>query len=193
MVATCLRLREFHEMLHDGRPPKCILWAHNSHVGDARATDRGHREEWNLGQMIRSTFGSSNVYLVGFGTHSGHVTAASDWGGAAQTFELSEAEAGSTSDLLHSALPIARDRLGASLGAYLLLFREDGAVPEGSDADTLRELRTAFTALRRQRMIGVSYKKEREALSHYVHASLAQQFDAWIHVDCSSALEPLER
>ena len=64
-------------------------------------------------------------------------------------------------------------------------------MPDGADAEALRQARVAFAALRRQRMIGVCYKKETEALSHYVRCSLAQQYDAWIHVDRSTALEPL--
>lgn len=190
MVQTCLRLVEYHQMLGDGKPPKVVLWAHNSHVGDARATDRGNVEELNLGQCIRSTFGSSNAFLVGFGTHSGTVTAASEWGGEAQTFELSEAEPGSYSDLLHTALPIARDRLGptaSALNALMLLLHED---LDPAD-ETLRELRAAFAPARRQRAIGVRYQKEREGLVHYMQCSLSQQFDAWIHVDVTRALEPL--
>ena len=210
MVQTCLRLVEFHQIKCDGRPPKVVLWAHNSHVGDARATDRAAGEEWNLGQMMRTTFGEDSTYLVGFGTHSGSVTAAVEWGAEAQTFELNEAEAGSYSDILHSALPIVRDRLGvegAALNDVLLLIRAEagrretgphdheagGRAQEARDGadEKLMALRKAFGPFRRQRAIGVRYQKEREALSHYVHASMASQFDAWIHVDRSMALEPL--
>lgn len=81
MVATCLRVAEHHQLIADGRPPRMVLWAHNSHVGDARSTERGAIEEVTLGQMMRTTFGSSNAFLVGFGTHSGTVTAAEEWGG----------------------------------------------------------------------------------------------------------------
>ena len=179
MVQTCLRLVEYHTMLADGRPPKVVMWAHNSHIGDARATDRGRFEEWNLGQMMRNTYGSSNVFLVGFGTHSGSVTAATEWGGEASSFELNEPEAGSYSDLLHAALPILRDRLGPAaydLNAMLLLLNED--VDHANEE--LRALRAAFASLRRQRMIGVRYQKDREALVHYMHCSMASQFDAWI-------------
>ena len=197
MVQTCLRLVEFHQIKCDGRPPKVVLWAHNSHVGDARATDRAAGEEWNLGQMMRTTFGEDSTYLVGFGTHSGSVTAAVEWGAEAQTFELNEAEAGSYSDILHSALPIVRDRLGvegANLNDVLLLIRaEAGRAQEARDGadEKLTAMRKAFGPLRRQRAIGVRYQKEREDLVHYVNASLASQFDAWIHVDRSTALEPL--
>lgn len=75
MVTTCLRLVEY-QTASVGTSPKVILWAHNSHVGDARATELGARQEWNLGQMMRTTFGTNHVYLLGFGTYSGTVTAA---------------------------------------------------------------------------------------------------------------------
>ena len=196
MVQTCLRLVEFHRMLNDGRPPKVVLWAHNSHVGDASATNRAAGEEWNLGQMMRTTFGEENTFLVGFGTYSGTVTAAKEWGGEAQTWDLSEAEAGSYSDLLHQALPIVRDRLGrehANLNDFMLLLRRLCASGnDDGEADEKRlALTKAFGQFRRQRAIGVRYQKEREGLVHYVQASLGSQFDAWIHCDVTSALVPL--
>ena len=192
MVQTCLRLVEFHNLIGDGRPPRVVMWAHNSHVGDARATNRAAGEEWNLGHLMRATYGANNCFLLGFGTHSGTVTAAAEWGGEPQTFELSEPEPGSLSDLLHQALPIVRDRLGAPLlNDFMLLLKAEEGVAEELMDERQKALRDAFAPARRQRAIGVCYKKEREALSHYMQCALASQFDAWIHVETSSALEPL--
>ena len=183
MVQTLLRLQNFHEAA-DGAAPKVVLWAHNSHVGDARATEMGKHAEWNLGQMCRQTFGSNNVFLLGFGTYEGTVTAATEWGGAAQTFELNPAEEGSHSDMMHCALPGIRERLGnEALNSFLLLLRGDG--PEH------KAVRAALGSPKRQRAVGVKYKKDTEAVSHYVKADLAAQFDAWIHVETSTALRPL--
>ena len=111
MVQTCLRLLEYHQTMGGtGGSVKMVLWAHNSHVGDATATELSVREEWNLGQMMRTTFGAEAVFLCGFGTHSGQVTAAHEWGGEASTFELSRAEDGSHEALMHEALLQVRER-----------------------------------------------------------------------------------
>ena len=71
LVQACLRLVEYSSNVG---PAKVVLWAHNSHCGDARATERGEHEEWNLGHMARATFGERNVFIVGFGTASGTVS-----------------------------------------------------------------------------------------------------------------------
>ncbi len=152
------------------RPPKIVVWAHNSHLGDARATDMGRRRgEVNLGQLVRERHGHDAV-LLGFTTHTGTVTAASDWGGPARRLEVLPSRADSHERLMH-ALEVER---------FLLLLR-------GSDASA-RLLRQP----RLERAIGVIYRPETERLSHYFHATLPQQFDALIHLDKTRALEPLE-
>jgi erythromycin esterase-like protein len=189
-VQTALRLREYHTAA-SGAPPKMVFWAHNSHVGDARATELGsRRQEWNLGQMIRSTFGTNNTFVCGFGTHGGTVTAASEWGEEAKTFELNPAQKGSYSELFHRALPSVRSRVDVdadALNAFLLLLRSDA--PDADERE--RAATAAFATNRRQRAIGVCYKKEQESLSHYFEANLSSQCDAWIHVDNTNALVPL--
>ena len=153
-----------------GRPPKIVVWAHNSHLGDARATDMGRRRgEINLGQLVRERHGHDAV-LLGFTTHTGTVTAASDWGGPARRMQVLPSRADSHERLMH-ALEVDR---------FLLLLR-------GSDASA-RLLRQP----RLERAIGVIYRPETERLSHYFHATLPQQFDALIHLDKTRALEPLE-
>jgi erythromycin esterase-like protein len=216
MVQTCLRLAEYHGL--GGTAPKVVVWAHNSHCGDASATEIGAHNEWNLGQMLRQTFGSDNTFIVGFGTHEGTVTAADEWGEPAETFELSHAEEGSISSIMHAAMPAVRERTGdATLNSCCILLSEQlkggrsdeaaaaaAAAASASAASRTRasatedqrrgvagtaEVAEAFSEPRRQRAIGVCYKRgEREATSHYFHATLTQQVDAWVHVDRSTAL-----
>ena len=198
-MQTCLRLVEFHTMMDGGaEPAKVVMWAHNSHCGDARATELGAaRDEWNLGQMMRQTYGSNNVFIVGFGTYEGTLTAASEWGEEAQTFELSPAEPGSYSEVLHRALPLVAERVAApaALNAAMLLLDTERGAADAEQAGGLAERRAAVRAAlgqpRRQRAVGVVYRKEREELSHYFQASMAAQVDAWIHVDRTTALVPL--
>jgi erythromycin esterase-like protein len=149
---------------------KVVVWAHNSHLGDARATEMGERGEWNLGQLVRERY-PGNSFLVGFTTYSGMVTAAHDWGEDPQTMSVRPALPDSYEALLHA--------VGHS--AFLLIF----------DADNQRY--AEFRTERLERAIGVVYRPETERLSHYFRARLPQQFDAVLHLDRTSALRPLER
>jgi erythromycin esterase-like protein len=146
-----------------------IIWAHNSHLGDARATSMSRRGELNLGQLVRERFDDRAV-LVGFTTHDGTVTAASDWDGPAERKRVRPSLAESYEHLLH-ATGIER----------FLLWVSD------------RAMRDALTTPRLERAIGVIYRPESERLSHYFEARLPDQFDAVVHVDRTTALEPLER
>ncbi|MGN6554253.1 MAG: erythromycin esterase family protein [Verrucomicrobiota bacterium] len=153
-----------------GENPKAIVWAHNSHLGDARATDMTERGELNVGQLVRERHGGEAV-LVGFSTHSGTVTAASDWGGVAQRKRVRPGMPGSWEDLFHNV----------SEENFLLALHDQPRL--------VRQL--ALPLL--QRAIGVIYRPETERWSHYFHARLSQQFDAVIHFDHTRAVEPLER
>ena len=173
-----LRDRHMAETLHalsahlDRRlgASKIVVWAHNSHLGDARATEMGKHGEWNLGQLVRERYPHA-AFLVGFTTNSGTVTAAHDWGDDPEVMEVRTALAGSYEALFH--------RTGNP--AFLLTFD-----PESKVAAALR-------AERLERAIGVVYRPETERLSHYFHASLPDQFDAVLHIDRTTALRPLER
>ena len=151
------------------RDAKVVIWAHNSHLGDARATDMSRRGEWNVGQLVRQQYGQE-AFLVGFTTYDGTVTAASDWGAPAERKSVRPALPGSYEALFHD-VAIAR---------FLLLLR-DGNLRAG-----LRERRL-------ERAIGVIYRPETERASHFFHASLPDQFDAVLHFDRTRAVEPLER
>ncbi|MEA2528884.1 MAG: hypothetical protein QOG89_528 [Thermomicrobiales bacterium] len=148
---------------------KIVVWAHNSHLGDARATAMGETGEFNLGQLTRERFGRETC-LVGFSTYRGTVTAASDWGA-----------------------PAERKRVRPGLpDSYELLFHQvdvpNFVLDLHDDSDAIAHLRGPCL----QRAIGVIYRPETERLSHYFHARLPDQFDAMIHLDETLALEPLE-
>ncbi len=149
---------------------KIVVWEHNSHLGDASATEMGRRGEWNVGQLTRRRYAREAV-LIGFTTYEGTVTAASNWGGAAERKRVRPALSGSYENVFHNT----------GLERFLLLM------PNGSPAQiTMREPLL-------ERAIGVIYRPETERQSHYFHASLSNQFDAVIHFDETRAVEPLER
>ena len=151
-------------------PAKIVIWAHNSHLGDARATELDVFGELNVGQLVRERHGAASV-SVGFTTYSGTVTAASDWDAPAER------------KTLRPALPHSYERLFHDTGTprFLLAMRDDKALAE------------ALTAPRLERAIGVVYKPETERVSHYFKTHLARQFDYVLHFDETTALEPLER
>ncbi len=157
--------------LSNQRPPaKIIVWAHNSHLGDARATQMGERGELNLGQLVREHFGKEAV-SIGFTTYDGTVTAASDWDGPAERKNVRPAHPDSYEALFHEV----------DVPNFFLALQED--------ADVAAALRSA----RLERAIGVIYRPETELVSHYFHARLPDQFDAILHYDHTRAVEPLER
>jgi erythromycin esterase-like protein len=143
---------------------KAAVWAHNSHVGDAAATQFGRIGQLSIGQLMRERHGRETL-IVGFTTYTGTVTAAADWGAEAERKHVRPALAESWEDVFH--------RVGLP-GCVLL--------PNGQ-----------AQGRRLQRAIGVIYQPETERLSHYFEADLADQFDAVIHLDQTRAVEPLER
>lgn len=151
-----------------GRRGKIVVWAHNSHLGDARATEMGRRGEWNVGQLVRERAGDTQALLVGFTTYTGHVTAARDWGAPAERRWVRPARVDSCEHLFHRS----------GLDRFFLPLR-DGAVK-----------RLFPPAL--ERAIGVVYRPESERASHYFETSLARQFDAVFHLDETTAVEPFD-
>ena len=156
-------------MNHLGPESKVVVWAHNSHLGDARATEMGQGGELNLGQLVRERYGRQAT-LVGFTTYSGTVTAASNWDGAAERKQVRKALGGSYESLFHET----------GIGNFALLPGE-------------KELRSILAEPRLERAIGVIYLPQSERVSHYFHARLSNQFDVVFHVDDTRAVEPLER
>jgi erythromycin esterase-like protein/adenine/guanine phosphoribosyltransferase-like PRPP-binding protein len=149
---------------------RVVVWAHNSHLGDARATQMGERGELNVGQLARERFGSAAV-LVGFTTHTGTVTAASEWDGPAERKHVRPSLAGSYEHLFHDA----------GVPRFMLPLRSDP------------DLASACAAARLERAIGVMYLPATERQSHYFRAHLTDQFDYVLHFDLTRAVEPLER
>ncbi|WP_038959638.1 protein-L-isoaspartate(D-aspartate) O-methyltransferase [Bradyrhizobium japonicum] len=150
---------------------KAVVWAHNSHVGNASATEMAARGEHNIGQLCRKEFGAQ-AYLVGFGTHSGTVAAASDWGGPMEVKTVRPSLPNSYEQLCH-AVGLPRFMLG-------LRGRSELCGPKGLGKEQL------------ERAIGVIYRPETELASHYFQASLPQQFDEYIWFDDTRAVTPLD-
>jgi erythromycin esterase-like protein len=155
---------------HLGPRSKVVVWAHNSHLGDARATEMGQRGELNLGQLVRQRY-ATDAKLIGFTTHSGTVTAASGWDGPAERKYVRPALSGSYEALFHAV----------RIPNFLLPLR-------GTQPATF-----ALQEPRLERAIGVIYLPRSERASHYFYAQLPQQFDAVLHYDETRAVEPLER
>ncbi|MDE2605081.1 MAG: erythromycin esterase family protein [Burkholderiales bacterium] len=166
MVETLQALEKHLDGLTGGA--RMAVWAHNSHLGDASATEMGEQGEWNVGQLARDRWGAQAV-LVGFSTHSGTVTAASEWDAAAERKRVRPGLAGSCEDLFH--------RTGEP--RFWLPLRGNAALGE-----LLRERLL-------QRAIGVIYLPRTERASHYFHTHLPAQFDAMIHIDRTRAVQPL--
>lgn len=168
MAGTLLELLRFLDRTRPGA--RVVVWAHNSHLGDARATEMGEGGELNVGQLVREHYGASGV-LVGFTTYTGTVTAASEWDGPAHRKHVRPALAGSYERVFHDA----------HIPRFLLPLRTD------------LELASALGAPRLERAIGVLYLPESERNSHYFRARLPEQFDFVLHFDETRAVEPLER
>jgi len=152
-----------------GSHSKAIVWAHNSHIGDARYTDMGVvREELNIGQLCRERFGD-DAALIGFGTHMGTVAAATNWGGEMEVKRVRPSHRDSYERLCHDA----------GMPRFLL------------DLDRDEALRRRLLEPKLERFIGVIYRPETELMSHYSDASLPQQFDAYVWFDETKAVTPL--
>ena len=149
---------------------RTVVWAHNSHIGDARMTSMGRRGEHNIGELVRRRVGDG-CRLVGFTTNDGTVSAASDWDA-----------------------PVERKRVRPAAGSsYEGLLHQVGEPAFWLPLDTPSAAASALAEPRLERAIGVIYRPETEMASHYFEARLSEQFDAVIHIDRSRAVEPLER
>lgn len=167
MTAT---LRELHyHLIHQGQKGKVVVWAHNSHLGDARGTEMGWgRQQHNVGQLARQRFGRQQVLLVGFTTHTGHVSAARDWDAPVKHRWVRPSLADSYERLFHQS----------GLDRFYLPLESDRADP--------------LKARLLERAIGVIYRPETERASHYFRASLPAQFDGVFHLDETTAVRPFD-
>ncbi|MEZ2442616.1 erythromycin esterase family protein [Chitinophaga sp. RCC_12] len=162
MMETLERLLLFH-----GSGAKCVVWEHNTHIGDARATDMAAAGMVNTGQLARETYGDDNVYLAGFGCYKGSVIAGDEWGAPMQEMEVPAAREDSIEAYLH-------DRTGNN--SYMLFHEEP---------DVIYRTRTGHRA------IGVVYDPGREWAGNYVPSILSKRYDAFIYLDETTALHPL--
>jgi erythromycin esterase-like protein len=152
-----------------GPDAKAVVWAHNSHIGDARFTDMGERrDELNLGQLVREAHGDE-ARLIGFGTHDGTVAAADDWDAPMKVKRVNPSRADSYERLMHDS----------GVVRFLLDLREE------------REVRDALIAQRLERYIGVIYRPDTERWSHYSEATLPKQYDAFVWFDRTQAVTAL--
>jgi erythromycin esterase-like protein len=152
-----------------GKPARIVVWAHNSHIGDARATEAGRQGEWTLGQLARQRYGD-DTRLIGFTTSRGMVTAASEWDGHAERKRVRPALPGSYEHAFHQS----------GIARFMLPLANRSAAAR------------ALVKPRLERAIGVIYLPRSERQSHYFYASLPHQFDAVLHIDETRAVEPLE-
>jgi protein-L-isoaspartate(D-aspartate) O-methyltransferase len=158
-----------HLLEAGGADCKAVVWAHNSHIGDARHTDMGTlRDELNIGQLCREHFGDKAA-LIGFGTHSGTVACASDWDGEMEIKEVRPSMSDSFERLCHDS----------GISPFLLDFGLN------------RELAEAASKPRPQRYIGVIYRPDTERLSHYMDSAISRQFDAFVWFDKTTAVTPV--
>ena len=158
-----------HILAANGSAAKAVVWAHNSHIGDARHTEMGQvRDELNIGQLCRERFGDE-VALIGFGTHEGTVACATDWGGPMEVKQVLPSHIQSCERLFHDA---GKPR-------FLLDMPNDASWREPLGKPRL------------QRFIGVIYRPETELTSHYAEASFSRQFDAYVWFDETTAVTPL--
>ena len=147
---------------------RAVIWAHNSHLGDARATYMGDGGQLNLGQLVRQAH-ADQARLIGFTTHTGTVTAASNWDEPAQRKRVRPSLSDSYERLFHDV----------GVSRFLLLLDKP-------------DVRPILSTPRLERAIGVIYRPDTERISHYFRARLPEQFDAVLHIDETHALEPLE-
>lgn len=170
MMNTLERLMKFHDS-----DAKSIVWAHNTHIGDARATDMARAKMVNLGQLAREQVGRDNVVLIGFGTYKGSVIASKEWGKPMKRMLVPSAIDGSWDSFLHNLDDpgVVRNKLLTFDDAYNL------------QADS------PFLESKGQRAIGVVYNPSYEKYGNYVETILQARYDAFLFIDETHALHPV--
>jgi erythromycin esterase-like protein len=162
MVQALQHISEFY-----GEAAKGIVWEHNTHIGDARATDMASQGLVNVGQLTREKYGEENVYAIGFGTYKGTVIASTKWGDPHEVMKVPEAKRGSWEYYLHKA----------GEGNKILLFNEQN--------------KGEFSERIGHRAIGVIYHPEYEHLGNYVPTYISDRYNAFIYHEITKALQPI--
>lgn len=176
--AESWNLRDFH-MFHTlksllsffGPKAKAVVWAHNSHIGNALATEMYSRGEINLGHLCKEHFGDMS-YHIGFGTYTGTVAAAHNWGGKMEVMKVNPSLTNSYENLCHKT----------HINMFTLPLREH---------DSGKKLRTLLNTPKLERAIGVMYRPKTERMSHYFHTILPSQFDEYIWFNTTQAVTPI--
>jgi len=153
---------------------KCIIWAHNTHIGDYRYTDMIDEGQINIGGLARERYGENNVALVGFGTYSGSVIASHKWGGKIKKFPVPPGRPGSYDESNHKICQLLK------APGFSMIFKE-----------LSEKNRKQFLEKKGQRAIGVVYNPEHETFGNYVPTILGKRYDAFICVDKTTALKPI--
>ena len=181
MMDTLTRLIDFHGQ----GSAKSIVWAHNTHIGDARYTDMARANMVNLGQLARQQAGQEKVLLVGFGTYSGTVIAAREWGERMERMNVPPAAEGSWDNIIHN-LSNGRDTL--------LIFGKGKSQARAKEEYLIKDVEGEIERAekkRGQRAIGVVYNPEYEKYRNYVPTVLTNRYDAFVYIDKSEAIHPL--
>jgi len=201
MADTVQALMDFMHEKNPNKPPKVILWAHNSHLGDARASEnKKTMAELNLGQLMRQQFGLENTFNIGFGTSLGTVTASRKWEEPGYLFQLQPGIPSSYEKLFHKVAETSASK------NFMLLFRANNAYRtpqerrtlEGVEANDDNDLvdkdvvKYLSQKARYERYIGVIYKPHTQKLSHCSMVDLPKEFDAYIYLDSTRAVKPLD-
>ena len=163
MMKTLDRLLDFH-----GEDAKAIVWAHNTHIGDASFTDMGRQGLYNIGELARDEFNRDEVALIGFGSYHGSVLAGQNWGAKVQEMDLPKAKSNSWEDICHEA------------GQQFFVLSAD-----------LKENPVTFEFIP-HRAVGVVYHPEREHLGNYVPTVIPQRYDAFVFINETEALHHMD-
>lgn len=162
MVEALQHIGDFY-----GQTAKGVVWEHNTHIGDARATDMAREGMVNVGQLTREKYGTDNVYAIGFGTYEGTVVAADKWGNPPEVMKVPSGARGSWEEVLHNA----------NFSNLYLLFTDEN--------------KKMFSEVIGHRAIGVVYHPDYEHFGNYVPSRISSRYNAFIHVDKTKALSPL--
>jgi len=170
-------LQHLKLLYHSQTNIKAAVWAHNSHLGDASATESSRRGETNIGQLVRQAFGLTNTFNIGFTTFTGTVAAATEWDWPMEVKTVNPGLKKSYEEIMH--------KVGIPRFYVVLRSNSRRVQPNKQLVDALREEKL-------ERAIGVIYRPDTERLSHYFFCNLSSQFDSVIHIDNTSALTPLD-
>lgn len=190
MMDTLERLINFHQDQNNNtnkNKPKAIVWAHNTHIGDARFTDMNQSGMINLGQLVREKKGVDNTVLVGFSTYNGTVIAAKEWGQKMEIMNIPPAIEGSWDNILHNIDYKLYDKKQVD---KMIIFSKNAETPEIERLDN-DNVSKGYDKNRGQRAIGVVYNPVYERYGNYVPTVLSSRYDALLFIDNSTALSPL--